>query len=215
MEYSTNTIKAGTSKIQDPPAPPAPPAPPIPKTEQGHPAGAPPDITPPPLKTANSEQNSLFEAIKGGKTLKKVKTVIKDSTKSGKVIGDDSISVNDSIKQDDSSLSGLLSKGLDKIRKVIDKNDEDDDITPTDDNWNDQPTPTQSSVVTPKLDKGKQKAKFLDAINLESSRANTPISDTESVSSTKANLGVVEVITGEDAIKRIYDEEAHFKMYLV
>lgn len=186
---SSDTIKASSSNI--PEAPPAPPAPPIPKTEQGQPT----------ISINTSEETprvgphiepvgpgGLFEAIRGGKNLKKTKTVVKDRLKTGKVIGDDS--VDDNIQPIDNSLTGILSQGLDKLRKVIDKND--DDIYPMEDNWEDQPTPTQSTIITSKIDKGKQKAKFLDAIDIDKSRSApvSPVSESGSVSSTKANLGI-------------------------
>lgn len=159
MAESSKTIVPGPS------APPAPPAPPIPKTEQGLPA----DIKP----------RSLLDAIEGGAILKKTKTVVKNTVLKGKVT-DDTSSETPLVEISENktpSLMESLTKNFNKIRPMITGEDLDDIDTKDDWEESNQTTPTNKidkTINSPRsdkaelgitIDKGKGKAKFLDAIS--------------------------------------------------
>lgn len=195
----SDTIKASSSEtantVVTPAAPPTPPIPPIPVAPPAPLAPpAPPAPSEPPAPPGVTEQGppaALLDDVRLGRKLKKVETVFKDNSYRGKVA-------------EDTSLTGMLSKGLDKMRKVM--ADDVEDVAQKEEDWVGQfskksidkdvyslevEKEENNEIITRvKIDKGKGKAKFLEAIDLESSRAPSPISDSGSVSSTKANLGI-------------------------
>jgi hypothetical protein len=148
LVYSTDKVVrhnvAPTLEPSDPPnAPPAPPA--------------------PPALTKESKPDSLLDAIKKGKSLKKVVTEVKDNELKGAIL-DDNIDIKgkgkEVITQDSSStnLQDALLKQFNKIRPMIDS---EDTIDPNIEEWEDK-----SGEITPTKNKTKI-SKFLEAIKTE------------------------------------------------
>jgi hypothetical protein len=113
----------------NPPAPPAPPAPPT--TQQGPPVEQ--------VKISDEvreSRSSIFDSITKGKSLKKVETVEKTGSRTGKVLEENTgettpIASSSKITLDNTkptSLIDSLSNKLKKVRKAV--NVDDDPTTP-------------------------------------------------------------------------------------
>jgi hypothetical protein len=108
-----------------------------------------------------SEQpSSLLEQIKGGKSLRKTETNVKEKFIKGKEVNAEASS------SDDRSIIGSLKHQLSKLRKAVDAVDDGENVLESSSYWENTPKAKDieldENTNTPKLDKGKAKAKDIE-----------------------------------------------------